>query len=139
MDRFERAVSTQPLPYWENFTWIVAVPGWIELIVHAPQSTQNRRQENIKRHQLALFHSDAVLACQRSANLHAIPNDIARRLHSPFELRPIAGIEKNQRMLSCHHPHEKYFQLFSPLSLPSSSTRRNACGSFERGITASRT
>ena len=51
-----------------------------------------------KRHQLGLFHADAVLAGKRAADFHAIANDFGGGLHGAFELAFVARVVKNDGM-----------------------------------------
>ena len=45
-----------------------------------------------KRHEFALFHTDAVLAGERPADFHAIADDLGGGFEGAFELRGIPGI-----------------------------------------------
>src|SRR5256884_985286 len=51
-----------------------------------------------KRHQLGLFHADAVFAGECATNFHAIADDFRGGLHGMFELPPIARIVENDGM-----------------------------------------
>ena len=51
-----------------------------------------------KRHELGLFHADAVLTGERAAHFHAVADDFGGGLHGAFELTFVAWIVENDGM-----------------------------------------
>jgi len=51
-----------------------------------------------KRHELGLFHANAMLAGERAAHFHAVADDFGGGLHGAFELTFVAWIVENDGM-----------------------------------------
>ena len=74
----------------EDFAGVEGGIG-IEGVVDAAHEIEIGVGEN-ERHELGLFHADAMFAGERAADFEAVADDLGGGLHSAFELRGIARI-----------------------------------------------
>src|SRR5437016_3409961 len=80
----------------EHFAWVEERVGVEEALETEDQV--ERFSGELARHQLVLFHADAVLACDRAARFDAPDQDLFARRARLFEVAGLARVEENDRV-----------------------------------------